>query len=52
MILRTNRHEKYYLFAALGYPDMDRRWMSTPHIKQLIMCSCGGDFDLAISVLP
>lgn len=52
LLLHTNRHAKYLPFTALNYPDTDRRWTAVPHIKSRVKCTCGGDFDLAITVLP
>lgn len=52
ILLLASDRRSYAPFQPVNYPDTDRRWMTAPHIKSGIVCTCGGDFDLAITVLP
>lgn len=44
-------HKKASL--PLGYPDTDKRWMSSPVFSETVRCgNCSGYFDAVIVVLP
>lgn len=52
ILLLASDRRSYAPFQPVNYPDTDRRWMTAPHIKSGIVCTCCGDFDLSITVLP